>query len=696
MYFHKLMKKILFQLFCFSVLTVMFISLISFNSNDLCFFFESSSHYAAKNWLGNFGAIISSTLLYFFGFSAFLFCIFFGYLLFAPNDSKYLKQNFDRLVALLILPFLSAVLFYSYNLEFFSKVFAGGLFGYLFYLLFSTLFEDWQIKLLMYVLILADLIIILRFDWFFKLKVLFKKFQFSFFKKFIANINHLSRSAVFKVQKIFGKKIEVSMPNLNSANFETEKITEPINSDNKDLPDYILPNSSFFELKKLNETESKFKEGEEKAKLLEEKLTCFGIHGYIKSIIKGPVVTLYEYEPNIDTKISKIIARENDLALALQALSLRIIAPIPGKSVVGFEVSNSIRKAVHFNEIVHSQLFENFRGTLPLILGKCTIGNDVIVDLAKMPHLLVAGSTGAGKSVALNAMLMSLLCKLTPDELKLILIDPKRLEFAAYADIAHLLFPIITDPNLAISALSYAVDLMEYRYRLMAENNVRNIAEYQKLVNDSEPMPYIVIIIDELSDLMMRAGKDVENSITRLSQMARAAGIHLIVATQRPSVDVITGLIKVNFPCRIAFKVTSKIDSRTIIDCSGADKLLGKGDMLFLDSTGVLRRLHGALVTDSEIENVVGFIKKQRLPNYEELVCIRLSGDEIDEADEVLLDQAVQFLQTIDEVSISLLQRKFRIGYNKSARLIDILESKGHIAPGGSGKRRKVIKYENS
>jgi S-DNA-T family DNA segregation ATPase FtsK/SpoIIIE len=333
---------------------------------------------------------------------------------------------------------------------------------------------------------------------------------------------------------------------------------------------------------------------------------------------------------------------------------------------------------------------------LPLILGEDTIGNSVIVDLTKMPHLLVAGSTGSGKSVALNTMLVSLLCKSTPEELRLILIDPKRLEFAPYADIAHLLFPIITDPKNAIKALKWAVSHMEERYQKMAEAGARTIVDYNLLCKDKpqEQFPYLVIMIDELADLMMTAGKEIEDLITRLAQMARAAGIHLLVATQRPSVDVITGLIKVNFPSRISFRVTSKTDSRTILDAAGADKLLGRGDMLFLSAhEGHLKRVHGAYVSDEEIFNVVSHIQKQREVCYLDLSTAAPDASQApDDVDEQLMQDILQFLSEIDEVSISLLQRKFRIGYNRSARIIDALEGRGFVGPSTGSKTRKVIR----
>jgi len=437
---------------------------------------------------------------------------------------------------------------------------------------------------------------------------------------------------------------------------------------------------------------------EAQARVLEEKLERFGVAGSVVSIKHGPVVTLFEYRPHIDSKISKIIALEDDLALALQALSIRIIAPIPGRSVVGFEVANSNRNEVLLSSVVRSPIFQQYKALLPIALGKDTVGGIVCVDLARMPHLLVAGSTGSGKSVALNSMLVSLLCKLSPDELRLILIDPKRLEFASYADIAHLLFPIITNPKKAAPILRWVVRTMEERYELMASAGARSIDDYNNIMNDSQNLgkkiPYILVIIDELSDLMMTAGKEIEDLIARITQMARAAGIHMIVATQRPSVDVITGLIKVNFPSRISFRVTSKIDSRTILDCSGAEKLLGRGDMLFLDSgQSALRRIHGVYVSDKEISDLVSYIKKERAVEY--LIIekeLPSKEDMLPEADDELYKEVIIFLEAIDEISISLLQRKFRIGYNRSARIIEKLEAEGYIEPSSGSKTRTVIK----
>lgn len=431
------------------------------------------------------------------------------------------------------------------------------------------------------------------------------------------------------------------------------------------------------------------KEGELQAKILENKLEQFNIKGSVIAINHGPSVVLYEYQPAIDTKISNIIARENDLALALQAISLRIIAPIPGRSVVGFEVAKSNRNTIYFAELANCQNYSQFNGLLPLILGKDSLANAIIVDLARLPHLLIAGSTGSGKSVGLHGIIMSLLCSKTYQELRLILIDPKRLEFTQYADVAHLLFPLVTEPTRAIAVLNWVVKTMEERYNIMAQAGVRNLEDYNKIY--PEIMPYIVVIIDELADLMMTSGKEVEYLLTRLAQMSRAAGIHLIVATQRPSVDVITGIIKVNFPSRIAFKVTSKVDSRTIIDGMGAEKLLGKGDMLFLDSAGKLQRIQGVYVPDEDIKKIVQFIKSQVNVVYQEFSNTQNANIDSQELDEIH-EQVVEFLKTKDEVSISLLQRVFKIGYNRSARLIDQLETQGYILPSDGSKMRKVAK----
>ncbi len=460
---------------------------------------------------------------------------------------------------------------------------------------------------------------------------------------------------------------------------------------------FKLPSVSMFSVSEKEYKSTQSVDAKHTAATLEEKLSRFGIAGTVVEIKKGPVVTLFEYQPAIDTKLSKIVALEQDLALALEAMSVRILAPIPGTSRVGFEVSNKERTSVRMGDIIRSQAYQKTKTTLPLILGQDTAGRDVIVDLIDMPHLLIAGSTGSGKSIALNTMLMSLLCKLNPEQLKLIIIDPKRLEFASYQDIPHLLFPIITDPHRAAPVIKWLVKVMEERYQTMADQGVRSISEYKKACLQQDlvdELPYVVLMIDELADLMMVAGKESEEAIARLAQMARAAGIHLIVATQRPSVDVITGLIKVNFPSRISFRLTSKIDSRTILDASGAECLLGKGDMLFMDAQSArMQRVHGAYVSDAEIRSIVSFLKEQGKPEYVSLqeVMSEYQAQSAQE-EEPLLPEVMMFLQSVQEVSISLLQRRFKIGYNRSARLIELLEMHGKVMPADGAKMRKVIR----
>ena len=465
---------------------------------------------------------------------------------------------------------------------------------------------------------------------------------------------------------------------------------------------YRLPDLSMFEVTRSKAANQNVREEEcrEQAHCLEEKLHHFGVKGKVTAIRPGPVITLFEYKPEIDTKISRIMALGDDLALALRAMSIRIVAPIPGRSVVGFEIANKLRETVFLSDLLLHDEFSKCDMTLPLALGVDITGNPIIEDLIGMPHLLVAGSTGAGKSVGLNTMLMSLLCKLSPQQLRLILVDPKRLEFAPYKDIPHLLFPIVTNPRKVTPVLKWVVAEMERRYENMAQLGVRNLMDYQKMHAQKQPedlpeMPFIIIMIDELADLMMVAGKEVELHITRIAQMARAAGIHMIVATQRPSVDVVTGIIKVNFPTRIAFRVSSRVDSKTILDGSGAEKLLGKGDMLFTNPRGGLSRVHGAYVSDEEIHTLTDYLRTQQPSQYldwEEIESVeRASSDDSHEDDE-LYNQILVEVKKMDEVSISMIQRKFRIGFNRSARLIERLEMSGVIAPAQGSKPRKVLR----
>ncbi len=434
------------------------------------------------------------------------------------------------------------------------------------------------------------------------------------------------------------------------------------------------------------------------ARMLEKKLLDYRVEGEVVAVQPGPVVTQFEFEPAPGTKVSRIIALQDDLARAMAAISVRVAGNIPGKSVIGIEIPNETRETVTLRQVLASPEFADKRKILPLALGVDIAGAPVVADLAKMPHLLIAGTTGSGKSVAVNAMICSLLMTHAPADLRLILVDPKMLELSVYDDIPHLLTPVVTDPNKAAKALAWAVYEMERRYRLMSEAKVRNIDGYNKSpAAGEERLPYIVIIIDELADLMMVAGKEVEQAICRIAQKARAAGLHLILATQRPSVDVITGLIKANLPSRISFQVSSKIDSRTILDQTGAEQLLGQGDSLFLAGGRDLRRVHGAFVSDGEVLALVEHLKAQGEPDYREDVfeAPGLSeppaGADGNDARDEKYDEAVALVIERGQCSVSMVQRYLRIGYNRASRLVEQMERDGVVTPPGAGGIRKVL-----
>ena len=446
----------------------------------------------------------------------------------------------------------------------------------------------------------------------------------------------------------------------------------------------------------------------EKAKTLQAKSAEFGVMGTVSEISPGPVVTTYEFKPDAGVKYSKIVGLADDLALALEAESIRIDR-MSGRGTVGIEIPNEVRETIYLREIIESEAFRKASSRLTLALGKTVNGETYFTDLATMPHLLIAGSTGTGKSVGLNCMIASILYKSTPDEVRMILIDPKRLELGVYEDIPHLLTPVVTDPKIASNVLKWAVAEMEKRIRKLASEGVRNIEQYNNIIRaerprpapaegaeaeDLKPLHYIVIIIDELADLMMVSSHEVEEAITRLAQMARAVGIHLILATQRPSVDVLTGLIKANFPSRISFRVAARVDSRTILDSIGAEHLLGKGDMLFLPpGSARLTRIHGAFVTEQEIARLTSYLRKSAKPVYDDTVGKTeraTEAAEVDERDD-LFDEAVRFVVQSGQASTSMLQRRFRIGFSRAGRLIDVMERDGIIGPADGSKPREIL-----
>jgi S-DNA-T family DNA segregation ATPase FtsK/SpoIIIE len=483
---------------------------------------------------------------------------------------------------------------------------------------------------------------------------------------------------------------------------ENKKLQEDLELGNVAVPkDFILPKTEFFEkppkVKKNKNNEDLI---DKKIEDLLEKLKQFKIDGDVIRTYTGPIVTTFEFKPAPNVKVSKILNLQDDLAMALKATTIRIQAPIPGKDVVGIEVPNVDMETIYLREILESELFMNSSSPLTMILGKDIVGQPFITDLKKLPHLLIAGTTGSGKSVGINSMILSLLYKNSPDTLKLIMIDPKMLEFSMYNDIPHLLTPVITKPMEAINALANMVKEMEKRYTMMADTRTKNIENYNEkaIKNGYDEFPYIVIIIDELADLMMTSGKEVEISVARLAQMARASGIHLIVATQRPSVDVVTGLIKANLPSRVSYKVGQKIDSKIILDAMGAESLLGRGDMLFTPpGMSSLVRVHAPWSTEDEIDKVVEFLKEQREVQYDmsfvkekaEHDLSNISSD-LGELDE-LFEQAKLIVIQDQKSSISYLQRRLKIGYNRAASIVEQLEATGILGPANSKGNREII-----
>jgi S-DNA-T family DNA segregation ATPase FtsK/SpoIIIE len=464
---------------------------------------------------------------------------------------------------------------------------------------------------------------------------------------------------------------------------------------------FKLPPTDFLQYPPKKQNSVNEAELDDKIRDLIDKLSHFNIEGDVVRTYAGPVVSTFEFKPAANIKVSKILGLQDDLAMALKAQTIRIQAPIPGKDVVGIEIPNKTVETIYLRDIFESKLFQEASSPLTLVLGKDIVGNPFITDLKKLPHLLIAGTTGSGKSVGINAMILSLLYKNSPDQLRLLMIDPKMLEFSVYNDIPHLLTPVITKPKEAISALNNMVSEMERRYQLMSETRTKNIENFNEKAKKEGhiPLPYIVVIIDELADLMMTSGKDVEYSIARLAQMARASGIHLIVATQRPSVDVVTGLIKANLPSRISYKVGQKIDSKIILDGMGAESLLGRGDMLFTPpGMSGLVRLHAPWSTEEEIEKIVNFLKEQRAPEYdhrflrdkEEISKNNTDRNENETIDE-LYDEAMNIIITEQKTSISYLQRRLQIGYNRSARLIEQLEQNGVLSSPNAKGNREII-----
>lgn len=660
----------------FSVYLV--ISLLTHDKWDKSF--TTFSTKPISNYGGIVGAYLSDAVFSIFGLSSFL--IPFFLLLYGIRRILNKGRSFVHLFGFLfLLPSLSLLIQLLSDNILILKELHGGISGYLLSNLFIGFFSTVGAYLISVAMIITSLLLIS---------------PMSIFSLF-------SRSKdEEKTKEQTGKKSDISV--ITTENIVESPLNNTISNEVKSVSrlktssangNYLLPP---LELLSYSETGMSHTKEEINANIagLEKKLTDFGVKGRIKQANPGPVVTMYEFEPAAGIKINRIVSLSDDLALALRAPSIRVY-PIAGKAAIGIEVPNRKRATVYLREIMASDAFQKSNSILPLALGKDIFGNPVVTDLTRMPHLLVAGATGSGKSIFINSLILSIVYKADPSDVKMLMVDPKLLELSAYSDIPHLISPVITNPKEASTALQKMVFEMERRYRLLAERGARNIENFNRNVEPSEKLPYIIVFIDELADLMFTAPADVENAITRLAQMARASGIHLILATQRPSVDVVTGLIKANFPARISFQLTTKVDSRTILDSQGAEQLLGMGDMLFMIPGAKIVRVHGAYVSEKEVAEITEFIRDQRKPDYSFFQNIALFDEKPaesaadDERDEIY-QKVIEFAGSLGEVSISGIQRRFKIGYNRAARIMELLEEDGLVGPPkGAGKPRDFI-----
>lgn len=675
-------------------------ALVNYNDNN-----PSINTVTSINFLNELytSYIISDILLQFLGLTSYLIpthFLYYGIKLLQNNTThNYFKKFFATIILILLSSIITSFFFNEYSVigSFFSeKILELKPNKYAFYTTITS------------ILLSCFLLLVYSFE----INLL------SILKKITSLINR---------EQILSKNIEDVRFNIKSfklpSNISSSKKPrrKQLNSSNI----YMLPPPELLKAGKQLDIKRNKSYYHEQSELLIKTLNDFGITGEIVDISSGPVVSLFKLQPSPGIKSSRVISLSNDIARSMSATSVRV-SVIPGKNVIGIEIPNEKREIVYLRDLLDTQLFEKFPSPLAIALGKGIEGNPVIVDLAQMPHLLVAGTTGSGKSVAINTMILSILYRLSPEACKLILIDPKMLELSVYEGIPHLLTPVVTDPKKAVSALKWAVKEMERRYQIMSKISVRNIYSYNEKVNvaiksgesifreyqvgfnengkpmfereviENEIFPHIIIVVDEMADLMLVAGKDIEMAVQRLAQMARAAGIHLIMATQRPSVDVITGTIKANFPTRISFNVSSKIDSRTILGEQGAEQLLGKGDMLYMSNASTITRIHGPFVSDEEVEMVVAYLKTQGNPTYEsEITAIEdeasIYQTEEDLEEDPLYQEALSLIRREGKASTSFIQRHLKIGYNRAARMIDKMEKSNIISTPDHVGRRKII-----
>ncbi|WP_440678800.1 DNA translocase FtsK [Candidatus Pelagibacter sp. HIMB1611] len=668
----------------FSAGILLFIALFSYSPEDPNFIFPKDTE--IKNLLGFQGSFISDLFFQSFGFIAYL--ISFTYIITGINIFR--LKEFFLIIENTFIAILYTIIGTLFLNHFYSDAFTlyingnGGFVGDYFGQTFLNTIILTNETLIYYILII--LIITL-----FLLSVNFHPIKFyNFLIKILKFFNKKENKSYTDKSELISEYIpQEEIKNLIQEDLPFIKAENKSNSKNK----FQLPKIELLKVPTKKESENSNKNEINDPKFLEKILMDFGVKGEIQKVSHGPVVTLNEFEPAAGVKVSKIINLSDDIARNTSSESARI-STIPGSNTVGIELPNNSRENVYLSEILNNADFKKKETKLPIALGKNISGKPIVGDLSSMPHLLIAGTTGSGKSVCINTIILSLLYRHTPERCKFILIDPKMLELSTYEGIPHLLCPVITEAKKAASVLGWVVKEMESRYRLMTKEGVRNIDGYN--AKHKLPMPYIIVVVDEMSDLMLVAGKEIENYIQKLSQMARAAGIHIIMATQRPSVDVITGTIKANFPTRISFQVTSKIDSRTILGEQGAEQLLGKGDMLYMSSANRIVRIHAPFVSDNEIEKINNFLRSQAEPDYiDEILNFadeKELGSNTDQADkDELYQQAVEIIRSEGKASTSFLQRKLQIGYNRAARIIDMMEADGIVSKANHVGKRDVL-----
>jgi len=714
------------------------ISLVSYSQNDPGFS-QLNFNYNNKieNVFGFFGAHLSSYSLIFIGTLSYLLAFFI-----ALEGAKLFLGITNRLIFLKFLSNLTGIILINVSLKSVDiSYFKTGLLSQFLIDWFSNFNLNTDVNIFIYFIInflvfifgiiLISLSFRLRFSWikkFASFLKFFKYFKYLFFIiRFVKLLKFKKKSTkkTLRSEPTIKKRNYVSLNKKNNIKTKSEKQTD-LQNFGFSLPSKDLLSKSNFRNNKNKELD---KINSDAAIKLEKTLSEYGVDGKIIGFSSGPIVTLFEFVPNAGIKSSKVIGLSDDIARAMSSISARISTQ-PGKTSLGIEIPNSKRESVLFGDLIEEDEFETDNDKLTLALGKDISGKNIFANLERMPHLLIAGTTGSGKSVGINTMILSILYKFKPNECKLILIDPKMLELSIYEDIPHLLTPVVTDPKKAVFALKWIVREMENRYKLMSSLNVKNIDSYNHKVSNTissgrklyrevqtgidddtrmpivekqeirlEKMPFIVVVIDEMADLMMVAGKEVESLVQRLAQMARASGIHLITATQRPSVDVITGTIEANFPSRISYKVSSKFDSRTILNEMGAEQLLGSGDMLYLENGGVIKRLHGGFVSENEVEKVVSFIKNQATFDYKREISLSdeeykavNKDDLISNNNDDLYSKAVEIVMKQQKVSTSYIQRYLQIGYNRAARIVEKMEEDGIISEANNAGKRHVLK----